>query len=78
MNELHQLIAKLEAIKQDNTTESSYNTGNVDKEYMMMAKKDMDMMPNDAAVMELIAELYQKLHMKYKDQDYDPMQQDND
>ena len=78
MNELNQLIAKLEAIKQDNTTESSYNMGNVDKQYMMMAKKDMDMMPNDAAVMELIAELYQKLHMNYKDQDYDPMQQDND
>ena len=43
-----------------------------------MFKQLLDMMPNDAAVMELIAELYQKLHMKYKDQDYDPMQQDND
>ena len=68
MNELHQLIAKLETIKQE-------DTGDVGKDYMAMAQKDMDSMPNDAAVMELIAELYQKLHMKYKDQDYAPMKE---
>ena len=69
-DKLQELIAKMDSL------ESSFNQpSDLDPQYLEMARKDMETMSSDDDVAIMIAELYQKLHLQYKDQSYSPEQQ---